>query len=150
MFWWTLGFGRSRESTTTKSKRVMIDAYQKEIELRNSGHDEFWLATLSGSRLSRVWYEEIGEQNMIDAIKQNGEDEGDSHRIWLSDLNGMCNMNGHTDIMSAVACRNTAGAMCVSIQVNSPDDNSTIWADIFDFTPEVADLIYDQVINHKK
>ncbi len=128
----------------------MIDAYQKETELRNNGHDEFWLASLQNSQLSRVWYEEIGEQNMLDTIKDRGEDEGETHRIWLSDLNGMCNINGHTDIMSAVACRNTAGAECVSIQVNSPDDNSTIWADIYDFTPEVADLIYDQIINYKK
>ena len=128
----------------------MIDAYQKETELLNAGHDMFWLDTLFPSQISRIWYEEIGEQNMLDTIKDRGEDEGETHRIWLSDLNGMCNINGHTDIMSAVACRNTAGAECVSIQVNTPDDNSTIWADIFDFTQEVADLIYDQIINYKK
>ena len=128
----------------------MIDNAKKEYDLIDSGHDEFWLATLSGSKLSNIWYEEIGEQNMINVVKERGEDEGDSHRIWLSDLNNMCNINGHTDIMSVVACKNTAGKDCLSIQVNSPDDKSTIFVDIYDFNYEVADLIYDQVVNYKK
>ncbi len=128
----------------------MIDDYQKETELRNAGHDEFWLDTLTPSKISRLWFEEIGEQNMFDTIKEKGEDEGETHRIWLSDLNGMCNMNGHTDIMSAVACKRLDGTNCVSIQVNSPDDSSTVWADIYEFDHQVADLIYDQIINYKK
>ena len=128
----------------------MIDNYKKDFELRQIGHDEFWLATLQGSALSALWFEEIGEQQMIDAVKATGEDEGDSHRIWLSDLDGMCNINGHTDIMSVVACKDTAGNDTISIQVNTPDDKSTLFVSIYDFTYEVADLIYDQVIDHKK
>lgn len=124
----------------------MIDNYQKEIELRDTGHDEFYLATLSGSALSRLWYEEIGEENMIFACEEFGEDEGDSHRIWLSGLDGVCNFDGHTDVMSAVACFNTAGEKCISIQVNTPDDDSTIWVGIYDFHYSIADLIYDQII----
>ena len=129
----------------------MIDAYQKQIELQNIGHDEFWLDTLTQSKLSRLWYEEIGEQNMLDAINEHGEDEGDcGHRIWLHDLDNMCLIDGCTDIMSVVASKRTDGTPCVSIQVNSPDDKKTVWADIDEFTPEVADLIYDQVMNYGK
>jgi hypothetical protein len=129
----------------------MIDAYFKQEQLLQAGHDEFWLATKSESFISRLWYEEFGEPNMIDTIKRFGEDEGDcGHRIWLSDLNNMCNINGHTDIMSAVACKNTAGEDCVSIQVNTPDDKSTIFVSIYDFNYEVADVIYEQIAKHKK
>lgn len=127
-----------------------IDNARKEYDLLNMGHDEFWLATLSGSSLSNIWYDEIGEQNMIEQVKEFGEDEGESHRIWLSNLNGKCRINGHTDIMSVVACKNTEGNDCLSVQVNTPDDKSTIWVSISDFTYEVADLIYDQVMNYKK
>lgn len=127
-----------------------IDNTRKEYDLMNMGYDEFYLSTLCSSSLSSLWYDEIAEQNMIEQAKAVGEDEGESHRIWLSGLNGKCLINGHTDIMSVVACKNTAGEDCLSIQVNSPDDKSTIWVDISDFTYDVADLIYNQVMNYKK
>ena len=129
----------------------MIDNYQKEVMLRNEGYDQSYLDTLQGSQLSHLFYEEMGEQDMIDTVKEKGENEGDcGHRIWLSNLDNMCNINGHTDIMSAVACKNTAGEDCISIQVNTPDDRSTIFVDIYELPYKVADLIYDQIINHKK
>ena len=91
---------------------------------------------------------EIGEDDMISAVKEKGEDEGDcGHRIWLSNLNGKCNLNGHTDIMSAVVTKNTKGNDSLSIQVNTPDDRSTIFVGIYDFDADVADLIYDQIVN---
>ena len=124
----------------------MIDNYQKEIMLRNAGYDQSYLDTLQGSQVSRLFYDEIGEQDMIDTIKDKGEDEGDSHRVWLSDLNGVCNLDGHTDIMSAVACKNTAGEDCLSIQVNTPDDNSTTFCSIDELNYDVVDKIYDQII----
>ena len=127
-----------------------IDNTRKEYDLISMGYDEFYLSTQSASQLSDIWYNEIGEQNMIEQVKEFGESEGESHRIWLSDLNGKCLINDHTDIMSVVACKNTDGKDCLSIQVNSPDDKSTIWVEILDFTYDVADQIYDQVMNYKK
>lgn len=122
-----------------------MDNYEKQKMLADSGYDEEYLETLQGSQLSRLFYDDIGEQDMIDTVKERGEDDGDSHRIWLSGLNGACNINGHTDIMSAVACKNTAGEDCLSIQVNTPDDKSTLFCSIDDFTPDVADKIYYQI-----
>lgn len=90
------------------------------------------------------------ERQMIANIKRYGEDEGSSHRIWLSDLNGKCDIDGHTDIMSVVACKNTAGEDCISVQVNTPDDSSTLFVGIEDFSKEVADAIYNQIMNQKK
>ena len=123
----------------------MIDNYQKEAELLSLGHDEFYLATLQGSQLSRMWYEEIGVDNMKDAVREKGEADDDVKRIWLSDLNGVCNIDGHTDIM----CAHLGVDGALTFQVNSPDDKSTIFVDIDDFNYSVADLIYDQVINYK-
>lgn len=127
----------------------MIDNYQKEVMLRNAGYDQSYLDTLQGSQLSHLFYDEMGEQDMIDTVKDKGEDEGGSHRIWLSDLNGVCNLDGHTDIMSAVACKNTAGKDCLSIQVNTPNDYSTTFCSIDELNYDVVDKIYDQIMNYK-
>ena len=127
----------------------MIDNYQKEVMLRNAGYDQSYLDTLQGSQLSHLFYEEMGEQDMIDTVKDKGEDEGGSHRIWLSDLNGVCNLDGHTDIMSAVACKNTAGEDCLSIQVNTPNDYSTTFCSIDELNYDVVDKIYNQIMNYK-
>ena len=122
-----------------------MDNYEKEVQLRNAGYDQEFLDKQGNDSIHTLFMQEIGEQDMIDTVKERGEDEGDSHRIWLSDLNGACNINGHTDIMSAVACKNTAGEDCLSIQVNTPDDKSTLFCSINDFTPDVADKIYYQI-----
>ena len=127
-----------------------MDNYEKQKMLVDSGYDEEYLETLQGSQLSHLFYDDIGEQDMIDTVKERGEDEGDSRRIWLSGLNGACNINGHTDIMSAVACKNTAGEDCLSIQVNTPDDKRTIFACLDDFDYSVVDKIYEQIMNYKK
>ena len=128
----------------------MIDNYQKEVMLLNAGYDQSYLDSLQGSKLSHLFYDEIGEPEMIDTVKAKGEDEGGSHRIWLDNLNGVCNIDSkYTDIMSAVACKNTAGEDCLSIQVNTPDDNSTTFCGIDEFNYDVVDKIYDQIVNHK-
>lgn len=127
-----------------------MDNYQKEVMLLNAGYDQSYLDTLQGSQLSHLFYEEMGEQDMIDTVKDKGEDEGGSHRIWLSDLNGVCNLDGHTDIMSAVVCKNTAGEDCLSIQVNTPNDYSTTFCSIDELNYDVVDKIYDQIMNYRK
>lgn len=128
-----------------------MDNYEKQKALVDSGYDEEYLETLQGSQLSHLFYSDIGELEMIEAVKERGEDEGDTHRIWLSDLNGACNIDcKYTDIMSAVACKNTSGEDCLSIQVNSLDDNSTTFCSIDDFDADVVDKIYEQIMNYKK
>ena len=127
----------------------MIDNYQKELMLRNAGYDQSYLDTLQGSQLSHLFYEEIGEVEMINTVKVKGEHEGDLHRIWLDNLNGVCNLDGHTDIMSAVVCKNTAGKDCLSIQVNTPNDYSTTFCSIDELNYDVVDKIYDQIMNYK-
>ena len=128
-----------------------MDNYEKQKMLVDSGYDEEYLETLQGSQLSRLFYDDIGELEMIETVKEKGEDEGDSHRIWLSDLNGACNIcDEYTDIMSAVACKNLDGEDSLSIQVNTPDDKRTIFACLDDFDYSVVDKIYEQIMNYKK
>lgn len=125
-----------------------MDNYEKEVQLRNAGYDQEFLDKQGSDGISSLFMLEIGEDDMISAVKEKGEDEGDcGHRIWLSNLNGKCNLNGHTDIMSAVVTKNTKGNDSLSIQVNTPDDRSTIFVGIYDFDADVADLIYDQIVN---
>lgn len=125
-----------------------MDNYEKEVQLRNAGYDQEFLDKQGSDSISFLFMQEIGEDDIITAVKEKGENEGDcGYRIWLSNLNGKCNINGHTDIMSAVVTKNTKGNDSLSIQVNTPDDRSTIFVDIYDFNADVADLIYDQIVN---
>lgn len=124
----------------------MIDNYQKEIDLLNIGYDSYDTNRMSASALSRVWYDEIGEGNMIFALQENGDVDGNNRRIYLSNLNGVCNIDGHTDVM----CAHLGEDRKLTIQVNTPDDKSTIFADIDEFNHDVADQIYDQVVKYKR
>jgi hypothetical protein len=58
----------------------------------------------------------------------------------LGDLNGVCNIDGHTDVLSVVA--NASG---VSAQVNTPDDFSTIFVDLGELPLKVVKEIFNQV-----
>jgi len=119
--------------------------------LLNAGYDQSYLDTLQGSALSQLFFDEIGEQDMIDTIKDKGEDEGDSYRIWLSDLNGVCNIDcKFTDILSAIVCKDLSGKEVLTIHISTPDDKSVSFVSIQEFTPEVADRVYDQIMNYKK
>ena len=119
--------------------------YKKQC-LLEAKHDEFWVATLSEKALSDAWYEEFGVPRMIEALKTEGEKDGNIYRIWLSDLNGVCNIGGHTDVM----CAHLGEDGILTIQVNSPDDKSTTFERIYAFPIEVADKIAEQVFHYGK
>ena len=122
------------------------DYYYKRECLLEAGHDEFWVATLDEKALSDAWFEEFGVPRMIEAVKTKGEKDGNITRIWLDDLNGVCNLDGYTDVM----CAHLGEDGKLTFQVNSPDDKSTIFEYIYAFPVEVADLIAKQVFDYKK
>ena len=122
------------------------DYYYKRECLLEAGHDEFWVASLTEKALSDAWFEEFGIPRMIEAVKKNGEKDGNIYRIWLKDLNGVCDIDGHTDVM----CAHLGEDGKLTFQVNSPDDNSTTFEHIYAFPLSVADRIATQVFDYKK
>lgn len=83
------------------------------------------------------------EQEIIEAIRTKGEKDGDVSRIWL-DLNGVCNIEGHTDVM----CAHLGCDGILTFQVNTPDDNSTIFVRIEELPEDVVEKAYEQVMNY--
>lgn len=56
-------------------------------------------------------------------VREKGEQDGNVYRIWLSNLNGVCDIAGHTDIM----CAHLGEDGILTFQVNTPDDKSSIF-----------------------
>lgn len=73
-------------------------------------------------------------------IKGEQEDTEGTYRFWLGDLNGVCDIEGHTDVLSVLASKDWVNA-----QVNTPDDTSTWFVDLDDLPYEVVKKILDQV-----
>ena len=111
------------------------DEYKKAATLNDRVHAE----------LDKIETEEQ-EKEMIEFVVSVGEDEGESHRLWLDELNGVCNICGHTDILSAVVCKNTAGEDCISFQINTGDDNSTIFESFGVFDKTTRKKIFKRVM----
>lgn len=124
----------------------MIDAYQKQLALMDIGYEEEYLETLTNSQLTTLWLEEIAVRDMIDAIREKGESDNENYRFYISGLEGVCNVLGHTDIIAALACRNQAGDDVLAIHLTVADDSSSIFVEIYDLFPEVIDIIYDQIM----
>ncbi len=82
------------------------------------------------------------EQEIIEAIKSKGEKDGDVARIWL-DLNGVCNIEGHTDVM----CAHLGCDGILTFHVNTPNDASTIFVRIEELPEAVANKAYAQIMN---
>lgn len=76
------------------------------------------------------------------AVLSKGEKEetAGTYRFWLGDLNGVCDIAGHTDVLSVIATENW-----VNVQVNTPDDDSTIFADLGELPYRVVKAILEQV-----
>lgn len=74
-----------------------------------------------------------------------GEKEETGYRFWLSDLNGVCDINGHTDVLSVLTSTRTDGSSSVVAQVNTPDDDSTIFVDLDELPYKVVKEILNQV-----
>ena len=129
-----------RDQRNLEAQKDCLDEWRKAHNLHERIRKEIWHAGYQDK-----------QDEMLETVKQFGEDEGDcGHRIWLGDLNGKCDIDGHTDIMSVVASKNYLGQDTLSFQVNTPDDKKTIFVDIFYFQPEVVEAIYTQVMNNKK
>ena len=82
------------------------------------------------------------ENTIRDLVIAKGEKEETpgSYRFWLGDLNGVCDIAGHTDVLSVLATKDWVNA-----QVNSPDDDSTIFISLGELPYRVVKEILNQV-----
>ena len=87
------------------------------------------------------------ETEIRKAVIEKGEHEESVgiHRFWLGNLNGVCNIDGHTDVLSVLASHRVDGTESVVVQVNTPDDDSTIFADLEELPYKVVKEILKQV-----
>ena len=76
-------------------------------------------------------------------VKQYGEQDGNIYRIWL-DLNGVCNLDGHTDVM----CAHLGEDGILTFQVNTPDDQSTIFVYPEELPKEALEEATSQVLEY--
>ena len=81
------------------------------------------------------------EQTIKLAVENNGEDDGNCKVLYLSDLNGVINLNGYTDILSA----HVGEDGLLSFLVATPDDKSQSFVSLFSFPQEVIEKIIEQV-----
>lgn len=82
------------------------------------------------------------EDRIRGLVQAKGEEEETTgtYRYWLGDLNGVCDFAGHTDVLSVVASDQE-----VSVQVNTPDDMSTIFEPLGAIPFKVVKAIYRQL-----
>lgn len=82
------------------------------------------------------------ENTIRDLVIAKGEEEftEGTYRFWLSNLNGVCDIAGHTDVLSVLATKDWVNA-----QVNTPDDESTIFVNLDELPYRVVKEILNQV-----
>lgn len=108
------------------NKEAMMDCLsemKKARTLRNRLHDEQVKSDLT----------DIANE-LTEIVREKGEQDGNIYRIWLSDLNGVCDIAGHTDIM----CAHLGEDGILTFQVNTPDDKSTIFVCLEELPYSVA------------
>ena len=132
----------------------MITNYEKQIALQNAGYDADYLESLSGSKLTGLWLDEIAKQDLIFWVKQKGEDDGVCHILSFDkSFNNACNIisgkDRLTDILSLYVSKNLEGGDSLSVLVSTPDDTMSLFVDITDFNCDVIDRIYDYAQNFK-
>lgn len=96
-------------------KEAMLDCLaemRKAKALRDRIHDEEPKKSLSGM-----------DEEIAKIVRKKGEKDGNVYRIWFSGLNGTCDIAGHTDIL----CAHLEEDGILTFQVNTPDDNSTLF-----------------------
>lgn len=76
-------------------------------------------------------------------LKERGEKDGNVYRIWLDNLNGVCDISGHTDIM----CAHLGEDDILTFQVNTPDDKSTIFVYLDELPEETIKLVVSQLLD---
>ena len=80
------------------------------------------------------------ERQIAEAVVANGEREETpgSFRVWLGNLNGVCDVAGHTDALSLLVDKDGM----LNVQVNTPDDSSTLFVGLGQFSDEtVAEML---------
>ena len=82
------------------------------------------------------------ENEIRQAVIARGEKEetAGTYRFWLGDLNGVCDIAGHTDVLSVLASNDW-----VNVQVNTPDDDSTLFVGLGELPYKVVKEILKQV-----
>ena len=85
------------------------------------------------------WKDQIRD---IVIAKGEKEDTPGSFRMWVNNLNGVVDFNGHTDILSVLI--DTDGN--VLAHVNTPDDMSST----FEYMDSLPDEIIEEILNQVK
>ena len=82
------------------------------------------------------------EKQIREFVTEFGEEEetAGTHRFWLDALNGVCDIEGHTDVLSVIVNGDE-----VSVQVNTPDDMSTIFVGLDSLPYKVVKAIILQL-----
>jgi len=82
------------------------------------------------------------EERIRESVVEFGEQEytEGTFRCWLDGLNGVCDIAGHTDVLSVLA-----GKDWVNAQVNTPDDMSTIFVGLGELPYKVVKEIVNQL-----
>lgn len=115
------------------NKEAMMDCLEemkRANALRDRIHNEQWKNAISGMT-----------DDVAKIVREKGERDGNVYRIWLSDLNGVCDISGHTDIM----CAHLGEDGILTFQVNSPDDQSSIFVYLEELPFVVAVEIIDKI-----
>lgn len=76
-----------------------------------------------------------------DIVKNYGEQDGNIYRLWL-DLNGVVDLDGHTDIL----CAHLGEDGILTFQVNTPDDSSTIFVYPEELGQGALELAIDEML----
>ena len=115
------------------NKDAMLDCLaemKKANELRERIHNEQLKIAISGMA-----------KDVAKIVREKGEQDGNVYRIWLFGLNGVCDIAGHTDIM----CAHLGEDGILTFQVNTPDDQSTIFVHLEELPFVVAVEVIDKI-----
>ena len=115
------------------NKEAMLDCLaenKKANELRKRIHNEQSKIAISAMT-----------DDIAKIVREKGEQDGNVYRIWLSDLNGVCNISGHTDVM----CAHLGEDGILTFQLNTPDDQSSIFVYLEELPFAVAVEIIDKI-----
>lgn len=86
------------------------------------------------SEMERKDFLRAASDAMSEIVCEKGERDGDIFRVWLSDLNGLCDISGHTDIV----CAHLGEDGKLTFQINTPVDNSSIFVYLEELPYSVA------------
>lgn len=86
---------------------------------------------------------DMKNSKLAELVRLHGEKDGDIYRVWLGNLNGVCNLDGHTDIM----CAHLGEDGVLTFQVNTPDDSSTVFVYLEELPQMAIQMVVDQLLD---